>query len=109
MLIINGKRVASNMFILYEMNTHSEVDRSPQEQDIISTIGEFYKENTGYRFMVIEYDTITTEPKLRSVRNIGDYEAYIQEYNARQLRNKTCVELKREIFEIMDGKKPKTR
>lgn len=97
------------MFILYEMNTHSEVDRSPSEQDIISTIGEFFNESTGYRFMVIEYDDITTEPKMFSIRNIGDYEAYIQEYNARQLKNKTCMQLKKEMFDIMDGHQPKHR
>ena len=47
--------------------------------------------------------------KMISIRNIGDYEKYVQEYNARQLKNKTCMELKQEMFGIMDGKAPKTR
>jgi hypothetical protein len=95
-------------YVLYEMNTHSAVDRSKQEIDIINTIGEFYGENLGYRFMVMYYDPITTEPKMFSIRNIGDYEAYIQEYNTRQLKNKTCMQLKKEILDIKGVEAPKT-
>lgn len=97
------------MYILYEMNTHSEVDRSNDEIDMITTIGEFYKENLGYRFMIVNYDKETTEPKLTAIRNIGDYEAYIQDYNTKQLKNKTCMELKKEILDLSGIETPKKK
>lgn len=97
------------MYILYEMNVHSEVDRSNNEQDIINTIGEFFNENPGYRFMIVKYDDITTEPSWRSIRNIGDYEKYLQEYNVRKLQSKTCMQLKKEILDLSGTETPKMK
>jgi len=96
-------------YILYEMNSHTLIDKSKEEIDIINTIGEFYKENLGYRFMIMYYDPITTEPKMMAIRNIGDYEAYIQDYNMRQLKNKTCMELKKEILDLSGIETPKRK
>lgn len=96
-------------YYLYEMNSHTLVDKSKEEIDMINTIGEFYRENLGYRFMIMYYNLKTTIPEYNAIRNIGDYEAYIQDYNTRQLKNKTCMELKKEMFDIMDNNKPKTR
>lgn len=96
-------------YYLYEMNSHTLVDKSKEEIDMINTIGEFYKENLGYRFMIMYYNPKTTIPEYNAIRNIGDYEAYIQDYNTRQLKNKTCMELKKEMFDIMDGHKSKHR
>ena len=97
------------MYILYEKTTNSEVDRSHEEIDIINTIGEFYGENLGYRFRVVNYDEKTNIPNWFSINNIGDYEAYIQEYNTRQLKNKTCMQLKKEILDIKGVEAPKTK
>ena len=97
------------MYILYEMNVHSEIDRSSNEQDIINTIGEFFNENPGYRFMIVKYDDITTEPSWRSIRNIGDYEKYLQEYNVRKLQSKTCMQLKKEILDLSGTETPKMK
>lgn len=97
------------MWYLYDKDTNTKLDVSDKEQDIINTMGEYYQTNPYYRFRIVKYDEITTEPSLRSIRNIGEYETYIQEYNAKQLKNKTCIELKREMFDIMDGKTPKIR
>ena len=96
-------------YCLYEMNSHTLVDKSKEEIDMIITIGEFYKENLGYRFTIMYYDPITTKPKMIAVRNIGDYEAYIQDYNTRQLKNKTCMELKKEILDLSEIEIPKIK
>jgi hypothetical protein len=93
-------------YILYEMNSHTMVDRSKQEIDIINTIGEFYNENLNYRFSVVYYDPVTTEPISRRIRNIGDYELYIQEYN-QKIKNEPIMQLKKEMFDIID--KPKIK
>ncbi len=96
-------------YYLYEMNSHTLVDKSKEEIDIINTIGEFYRENLGYRFMIMYYNPKTTIPEYNAIRNIGDYEAYIQEYNTRQIRNKTCVQLKKEILDIQGVETPKIK
>ena len=97
------------MYILYEKNTNSELDRSMEELDIINTIGEFYGENLGYRFRIVNYDEKTNIPNWWSINNIGDYEAYIHEYNTRAIKNKTCMQLKREILDIQGIEPPKTK
>ena len=97
------------MWYLYDRDTNTKLDVSDKEQDILNTMGEYYQTNTYYRFTIVKYDEITTEPSWRSIRNIGEYEAYIQEYNARQLKNKTCVELKREILDLSGTKAPKNK
>ena len=95
-------------YYLYEMNSHTLIDKSKEEIDMINTIGEFYNENLGYRFMIMYYDPITTEPKYTAIRNIGDYEAYIHEYNER-IKKEPIMQLKKEMFNFIDKTKKFTK
>lgn len=96
------------MYYLYDRGPNSLIDKWHTEQEIINTMGELYMKNPYYVLTVIQYDDITTEPKLqRTIHNIGEYEKYLQEFNIRQLRNKSCMQLKKEILDMQGVETPK--
>lgn len=98
------------MFYLYERSTNSLVDKWMDEEEIVKTMGELYMKNPYYTLTIIAYDDITTEPKVqRTIHNIGEYEKYLQEYNIRQLQNKTCMQLKKEILDMQGVEAPKVK
>lgn len=85
------------------------LDLSGDEFDIIATMGEYLQENENTQFLIIK-STETTDEPYKSIRSMEQYMEYSREYYERiKLQNKTCMELKQEMFDIMDGKKPKTR
>ena len=97
------------MYILYLKEPRSELDRDNNIDIIHWTIEDCLKKDSNLNFLMVHYDEITTIPNWWTIKGKQGYEAYIQEYNARQLQNKSIMELKKEMFDIMDGKKPKTR
>lgn len=88
------------MFILYDYDVHTIIDKSEDEGDIISTINDFLIDNKNQRFLIVSYDETNT-PDTRTIKNVRDYYNYVLEYNDR-LKNMTCVELKRKILKRND-------
>lgn len=85
------------------------LDLSADEFDIIATMGEYLQENENTQFLIIK-STETTDEPYKSIRSMEQYMEYSREYYERiKLQNKTCMELKKEMFDIMDGHKPKHR
>lgn len=85
------------------------LDLSGDEFDIIATMGEYLQENENICFLIIKQDQYGDEP-YKSIRSVEQYMDYAHEYYERiKLQNKTCMELKKEMFDIMDNNKPKTR
>lgn len=85
------------------------LDLSADEFDIIATMGEYLQENENTQFLIIKSTENTDEP-YKSIRSMEQYMDYAHEYYERiKLQNKTCMELKQEMFDIMDNNKPKTR
>ena len=84
------------MFKLYiDKGTRKMIDVSQSEQDIIDTMGDYLRDDVNSRFLIIEN---TEEGDWVKDRVIGwtEYATYVEEYN-RQLKEKSCVELKSEI------------
>ena len=79
------------------------------EFDIIATMGEWLKKDENMEFLIVHYDKITTEPSWRTIKGKEEYSAYSKEYYDRIMKNKTCVELKKEMMDIVYGEKPKTK
>jgi len=94
------------MYRLYDYDVHSLIDESMDEGDIINTISVFMELPTSQRFLIIHDDEVTNTPDIRTIKNVRDYYNYILEYNEK-LKQKSCMELKREILDI--NKRNKTR
>ena len=83
------------MFKLYlNKGTRTQIDEDNDEYEIIKTIGDYLKDDTEARFMVVEYKNDVPDVKL--VNGLLDYALYVEEYNE-MLKQKSCVELKDEI------------
>lgn len=84
------------MYRLYiDKGTRKKIDVSENEKDIIDTMGDYLREDQDSRFLIIES---TEEGDWIKDRVIGwiEYATYVEEYN-RKLKEKSCVELKKDI------------
>lgn len=69
------------MFKLYDWNTMTILDMSPNEQDIIDTIGELVSKNKEVRLKIIYYNQETdTDEYYRKVNDIKDYYKYLKDF-----------------------------
>lgn len=82
------------------------LDISSNEEDMLTTMEEYLKDNEDIHFLIIKQENNTDEP-YKSIRSIEDYTNYLEEYNHRlEIMNMSCVDLKRDI---VGKQKTKTR
>lgn len=92
------------MFKLYiDKGTRKMIDISQSEQDIIDTMGDYLREDENARFLIIESNKDGDWVKDRVIGWI-EYATYVEEYN-KQLKEKSCVELKTEIVKNVKVKR----
>ena len=99
------------MYKLYDYDVHTLIDQSEDEADIINTISVFMEATNGVlgqRFLVVKENKETKTPDWISIKNVRDYYNYVTEYNDR-LKQKTCIELKKDIVRNVKIKKKGTR
>lgn len=85
------------MFKLYlNKGTRTQIDEQHDEYEIIKTMGDYLKNDTEERFMIVEYkDKI---PDVKLVNGLLEYALYVENYNER-LKEKSCVELRTEMMQ----------
>lgn len=98
------------MFKLYAMaSMPTLIDKASNEYDICDTIGDYIKDNPEERFLIVKRENNTDEV-YRAIRSMDEYVDYYQELMNRRLKEKSCVELKREMMDIVyDTPKPKVK
>lgn len=85
------------------------LDLGADEFDLITTMEEYMQKDENIYFLIIKEDQDGDEP-YKSIRSRKQLDEYEQEfYERKNLENKTIMELKKEMFELRDGKSPKTR
>lgn len=88
------------MFKLYAMaSMPTLIDKASNEYDICDTIGDYIKDNPEERFLIVKRENNTDEV-YRAIRSMNEYVDYYQELMNKRLKEKSCVELKREMMEI---------
>ena len=92
------------MYILYLKEPRSELDRDNNIEMIHWTMEDCLKKDSNLNFLIVHYDEITTIPNWWTIKGKQGYEEYIQNYNNQKLQNKSIMQLKKEMFDIMDGK-----
>lgn len=89
------------MFKLYAMaSVPTMIDKASNEYDICDTIGEYIKRDPYERFLIVKRENNTDEV-YRAIRSMDEYVDYYQELMNRRLKEKSCVELKREMMDIV--------
>ena len=81
------------------------IDASKKEQDIIDTMGEYLKSNKDLHFTIIKQKDKKSEPILKGVWGMQGYIEYLKDY---KLRLESCIELKKEIVDLVEKPKVKT-
>lgn len=92
------------MYNLYDYDVHTLIDKSEDEADIIDTMGVLLQECVGQRFLIKYFDEKVGCDEAFSIKNVRDYYNYVVSYNER-LKQKSCIELKKEILD----KQPKVK
>lgn len=94
------------MFKLYlNKGTRTQIDESVNKYDIIKTMGDWLKDDPEERFIVRDANKEKGDTAV-SINGLLDYALYVEEYNS-ELKNMSCVELKRQILQSQD--KPKVK
>lgn len=90
------------MFKLYsDKGTRKIIDISEVEQDIIDTMGDYLKDDPEARFLIIE-NKDNTDNLRGFIRGYAEYINYVENYNLRQM---SCIELKKGIVKKIGTKK----
>lgn len=90
------------MYRLYLISTNSKLDESPEEYDIIDTIGRLLQKSPNMQFRIIKNHIIDgqdTDEIYRYVKSPQDYQCYLEEY---RIRKASIEQLKRGMFGIND-------
>ena len=93
------------MYRLYDYDVHTLIDKSENEADIIDTMSGYMENSIGQRFLIKHTDEEThTDDMIFAIKNVRDYYNYVLAYNE-SLKQKSCVELKRDIVTLARRKK----
>ena len=84
------------------------LDLGAEEFDMMATMEEYLQMNENACFMIIKTDEYGDEP-YKSIHGREDYVKYLDEYYKKLSKNKTCVELKREILDMQGVETPKVK
>lgn len=98
------------MWYLYTaIGTRTCLQKSPAEEDIALELESWIEKDPEMWFLIVHYDEITTEPQSWLIRSDKDYAGYLEGYYQRIMKNKTCMELKKEMMDIVYGEEPKVK
>jgi len=92
------------MYRLYDYDKHEIIKASPNEAEIFNELSKCMEEIVGQRYLVVWDDDETKAPDWIAIRSVRDYYNYALEYNNR-LKQKSCMELKKEIVKDVKIKK----
>lgn len=97
------------MYILYLKEPRSELDRDEEEAKILWTLEDCLKKDANLNFLLVHYPEDNISPTdFCTIRGKTGYELYLKSKQS-NLSDKSIMQLKKEMFDIMDGKTPKTR
>ena len=103
-----GKYFTCEYYLYTNKGTRICLDMG-DEFDILATMGEWLQKDNEMEFLVVHYDKVTDEPDWKTIKGREDYLLYLKDYYHRMMQNKTCVELKKEMMDIVYGEEPKTK
>ena len=85
------------IYKLYDMNTRTKLLQTPEEQEIVIAMKLlFNKDENSNLLLVKEHEKQSVI--FIGIRNKQMFEEYEKEYEYRNLTEKSCVDLKREIL-----------
>lgn len=99
------------MWYLYTaLGTRTRLQESDVEEDIALELDNWIQKDPNMWYFIVYYGEINSEPKTRLIRKNEDYLEYMKSYYKRAMQNKTCMELKKEMMDIVyDEPKPKVK
>lgn len=79
------------------------------EFDVLTTMEECLQKDENMEFLLVHYDEETTEPDWRTIKGRVEYMEYLKQYYHKiKLQNKSVMELRKEMMDIVYDK-PKTK
>ena len=89
------------MIKLYDMNTRKFISTFPNEFELIKAIEPTMSDEKRY---LAKERRNGGDVIVMGIRSIRDFEIYKAEFNRRMILDKSCVELKREMMDIVETK-----
>lgn len=94
------------MYKLYQMTKHTLIDTNDKQDKLLEIMERMYKTNPEERFLLVKRENMS-DVWFKGIYGVEEYNEYLQKLENEELKNKTCVELKREILDLAE--KPKVK
>lgn len=94
------------MYKLYQMTKHTLIDTNDKQDKLLEIMERMYKTNPEERFLLVKRENMS-DVWFKGIYGVEEYHEYLQKLENEELKNKTCVELKREILDLAE--KPKVK
>jgi len=99
--------IGDNMYRLYDMNKRKLITTNESEDFIYNTIINWYKKNSNSYLYIVKRENNGDVPYF-SIRSEKDFELYKKFYEYSKLTSMSCLELKREILDLVEKPKVNT-
>lgn len=94
------------MYKLYQMTKHTLIDTNEKQDKLLEIMERMYKVDPEERFLLVQREGMS-DVWFKGIYGVEEYYEYLQKLENEELKNKTCVELKREILYL--DEKPKVK
>lgn len=92
------------MYYLYDKTGKAEFLKMGTEEDIVSKMLEVTRINSDRTLLIVHYGEETTIPDWKTYRGAEEIAKYIKDYYDKYIPQMSCVDLKREMMDIVYGK-----
>ena len=92
------------MFKLYVTEPPKLIDTNNNQDKLLVIMERMLKINPEQRFLLVEREE-NTDKWFKGIWGIDEYNKYIKELELKNLKQKTCVELKKEILDLNEKRK----
>lgn len=92
------------MYKLYVTEPPKLIDTNNNQNKLLTIMERMLKTNPEQRFLLVEREK-NTDKWFKGIWGIDEYNKYIKELELNNLKQKTCVELKKEILDLNEKRK----
>lgn len=92
------------MYKLYVTEPPKLIDTNNNQDKLLVIMERMLKTNPEQRFLLVERED-NTDKWFKGIWGIDEYSKYLEELELNNLKQKTCVELKKEILDLNEKRK----
>lgn len=87
------------MYKLYQMTKHTLIDTNEKQDKLLEIMARMYKVDPEERFLLVQREGMS-DVWFKGIYGVEEYNEYIEKLQNDELKNRSCVDLKRDIVDL---------